>query len=86
MAQVGYFTGSVWNYLPEFCSYRFIDLFNEPDLVRDMQKELDQIIQQGVVHLTRLLKNSETGISSGTSKANDEEFDINTKKQNYLRS
>ncbi|XP_066149573.1 ATP-dependent RNA helicase SUV3 homolog, mitochondrial [Euwallacea fornicatus] len=67
-------------------SYRFIDLFNEPDLVRDMQRELDQIIQEGVVQLTRLLKNSETGISSGTSKADDEEFDSHTKKQNYLRN
>ncbi|XP_050292923.1 ATP-dependent RNA helicase SUV3 homolog, mitochondrial [Anthonomus grandis grandis] len=67
-------------------SYRFPDLFNEPDLVRDMQKELDQIIQQGVVQLTRLLKNSETGISSGTSKADDEVFDSNRKKQSYLRN
>ncbi|KAL1491745.1 hypothetical protein ABEB36_012295 [Hypothenemus hampei] len=67
-------------------SYRFPDLFNEPDLVRDMQRELDQIIQQGVVQLTRLLKNSETGISSGTAKADDEVFDSNTKKQNYLRN
>ncbi|CAG9772848.1 unnamed protein product [Ceutorhynchus assimilis] len=67
-------------------SYRFMDLFNEPNLIRDMQKELDQIIQQGVVQLTRLLRNSETGISSGTSGADDEQFDSNTKKQNYLRN
>ncbi|XP_019763255.2 ATP-dependent RNA helicase SUV3 homolog, mitochondrial-like isoform X2 [Dendroctonus ponderosae] len=45
-------------------SYRFVDLFNQADLVRDMQKELDQIIQQGVVQLTRLLQNSETDIQS----------------------
>lgn len=67
-------------------SYRFMDLFNQADLVRDMQKELDQIIQQGVVQLTRLLRNSETGISSGTSKADEEVFDSNNKKQHYLRS
>ncbi|XP_060528380.1 ATP-dependent RNA helicase SUV3 homolog, mitochondrial [Cylas formicarius] len=66
-------------------SYRFNDLFNDAELVRDMQKELDQIIQQGVVQLTRLLKNSETGISSGTSAADDDEFDSHRKKQRYLR-
>ncbi|KAJ8959995.1 hypothetical protein NQ318_009431, partial [Aromia moschata] len=66
-------------------SYRFMDLFNEPNLVRDMQHELDQIIQEGVVQLTRLLRNSETGISSGTTAADDEEFSINRQKQSYLR-
>ncbi|XP_030768265.1 ATP-dependent RNA helicase SUV3 homolog, mitochondrial isoform X2 [Sitophilus oryzae] len=67
-------------------SYRFSDLFNEANLIRDMQKELDQIIQQGVIQLTRLLRNSETGVSSGTSQADDEEFDSHTKKQTYLRN
>lgn len=67
-------------------SYRFTDLFKDAALVRDMQKELDAIIQQGVVQITRLLRNSETGISSGASAAPDEdEFVINSKKQNYLR-
>lgn len=49
-------------------SYRFQDLFPEAALVRDMQKELDCLIQDGVTHLTRLLVNSETGVSSGTSQ------------------
>lgn len=63
-----------------------MDLFKDAALVRDMQKELDAIIQQGVVQITRLLRNSETGISSGASAAPDEdEFVINSKKQNYLR-
>ncbi|CAG9835669.1 unnamed protein product [Diabrotica balteata] len=66
-------------------SYRFVDLFNEPNLVRDMQRELDQIIQQGIVQLTRLLRNSETGISSGTGAADDEEFAMSRQKQTYLR-
>lgn len=70
-----------------FLSYRFTDLFGEAQLVRDMQRELDAVIQQGVVQITRLLRNSETGISSGTVSAPDEdEFVINSKKQNYLRS
>lgn len=67
-------------------SYRFMDLFTDVELVRDMQKELDVVIQQGVVQITRLLRNSETGISSGAAAAPDEdEFAVNRKKQNYLR-
>nr|SVE83520.1 EOG090X01V1 [Daphnia pulex] len=50
-------------------SYRFQDLFPDASLVRDMQKELDCLIQTGVAQLTRLLINSETGVSSGTSQA-----------------
>lgn len=67
-------------------SYRFTDLFKDAPLVRDMQKELDAIIQQGVVQITRLLRNSESGTGSGASAAPDEdEFVINSKKQSYLR-
>lgn len=50
-------------------SYRFQDLFPDASLVRDMQKELDCLIQAGVAQLTRLLINSETKVSSGTSQA-----------------
>lgn len=46
-------------------SYRFVDLFPEAHLVRDIQKELDAIIQQGVIQLTKLLQNSESVVSSG---------------------
>lgn len=66
-------------------SYRFSDLFNEAHLVRDMQRELDAIIQQGIVQLTRLLRNSETGVSSGTAAVDDEEFVSKGQKQAYLR-
>lgn len=63
-----------------------MDLFPAARLVRDMQAELDSMIQQGVFQITRLLKNSETGVSSGTSAAIDEEdFAINRQKQSYLR-
>ena len=37
-------------------SYRFPDLFPEQELVRDMQRELDQLIHSGVVAITKLLK------------------------------
>ncbi|KAF2902033.1 hypothetical protein ILUMI_04132 [Ignelater luminosus] len=61
-------------------SYRFMDLFNDASLVREMQKELDAVIQQGVVQLTRLLRNSETDFSSY-----EDVVSINKRKQNYLK-
>uniref|UniRef100_A0A1A9WC08 ATP-dependent RNA helicase SUV3 homolog, mitochondrial n=1 Tax=Glossina brevipalpis TaxID=37001 RepID=A0A1A9WC08_9MUSC len=45
-------------------SYRFIDLFPDSPAVRIAQKELDEIIRQGVFQITRLLKNSETNTYS----------------------
>ncbi|KAE9535692.1 hypothetical protein AGLY_007593 [Aphis glycines] len=64
-------------------SYRFSDLFLEANLVRDMQSELDDIIEQGVVQITRLLKNSES--SSPSSDSIEEEFNVARHKHNYLR-
>ncbi|CAH0668913.1 unnamed protein product [Spodoptera exigua] len=40
-------------------SYRFADMFPDVKLVRDMELELDAIIQQGIFQITRLLRNSE---------------------------
>lgn len=40
-------------------SYRFPDMFPDVKLVRDMETELDAIIQQGIFQITRLLRNSE---------------------------
>lgn len=39
-------------------SYRFPDMFCEPDAVRALQKELDDIIFGGVSHIVQLLKQS----------------------------
>ncbi|KAF4533159.1 hypothetical protein B566_EDAN001701 [Ephemera danica] len=64
-------------------SYRFLDLFPDGTLVRDIQRELDDIIQQGVFQLTRLLKNS---LSSSAEVSGDEdEFTMSRNKQAYLR-
>lgn len=41
-------------------SYRFIDMFPDASLVRDLQKQLDGIIQDGVHNITKLIKISET--------------------------
>lgn len=40
-------------------SYRFPDIFIDPNPVREIQSELDVIIQQGVLQITRLLKNTD---------------------------
>jgi len=45
-------------------SYRFQDLFPDALVVRESQKGLDKIIQQGVFNITRLLKNTESGSSA----------------------
>lgn len=66
-----------------YYSYRFSDLFLEANLVRDMQSELDDIIEQGVVQITRLLKNSES--SSPSSDSIEEDFNVARHKHNYLR-
>ena len=50
-------------------------MFPDTDNVRDMQKELDAVIQQGVLNITRLLKAAETPISSGTQDDEDD-FEI----------
>ena len=57
-------------------------MFPDAEHVRDMQKELDAIIQLGVFNITRLLKASETNISSGTAKGGD---DIDFKYQKPSR-
>ncbi|XP_030653597.1 ATP-dependent RNA helicase SUPV3L1, mitochondrial isoform X2 [Nomascus leucogenys] len=41
-------------------SYRFMDMFPDASLIRDLQKELDGIIQDGVHNITKLIKMSET--------------------------
>lgn len=42
-------------------SYRFHDLFPDPEMVRELQTELDYIIQAGVRNIVQLLKNQEQG-------------------------
>jgi len=44
-----------------FRSYRFVDLFPDTQVVRDMQKELDTLIEIGIVKLITLLMNSDAG-------------------------
>jgi len=51
--------------------------------VRDIQAELDDIIEQGVVQITRLLRNSEN--SNPSSDSIEDDFNAARHKHNYLR-
>ena len=51
-----------------FCSrYRFPEVFCDTSGVREMQNELDDVVQHGVQNLTQILRNTETSISNSTS-------------------
>ncbi|XP_066962711.1 ATP-dependent RNA helicase SUV3 homolog, mitochondrial [Macrobrachium rosenbergii] len=45
-------------------SYRFSDMFPDADLVRDLQRELDELIEDGVSNITTLVQKSGTRISN----------------------
>ncbi|KAM7406255.1 hypothetical protein PAMP_000643 [Pampus punctatissimus] len=44
-------------------SYRFMDMFPDTGLVREIQRELDDIIQQGVQNITRLIRATDATIT-----------------------
>ncbi|XP_043912215.1 LOW QUALITY PROTEIN: ATP-dependent RNA helicase SUPV3L1, mitochondrial [Protopterus annectens] len=57
-------------------SYRFMDMFPDAALVRDMQKELDNIIQNGVRSITRLIRASEASSAPDTSSLLDSDVPV----------
>lgn len=64
-------------------SYRFIDIFPEGNLVRDIQQELDEIIQQGVFQITKLLQNSETATS--WNRPDEDKFEMSQRRANAIK-
>lgn len=64
-----------------WCSYRFPDMFPEADLVRDLQRELDGLIDTGVSQIVRLLKNADPRTSS-TAADNEDTFIMDQRKKN----
>ncbi|XP_063290283.1 ATP-dependent RNA helicase SUPV3L1, mitochondrial [Pelobates fuscus] len=54
-------------------SYRFMDMFPDATLVRQIQKELDSIIRMGVYNITRLIRASESNgpVSVGETATHD---------------
>ncbi|XP_011159689.1 ATP-dependent RNA helicase SUV3 homolog, mitochondrial [Solenopsis invicta] len=59
-------------------SYRFMDLFPDAETVRDIQKELDALIEAGIVRLTTLLLNSDASEEADS-------FESQTQKRNFYR-
>ncbi|XP_077866309.1 ATP-dependent RNA helicase SUPV3L1, mitochondrial-like [Saccoglossus kowalevskii] len=61
-------------------SYRFMDMFPEGEAVRQIQQELDYIIQEGVLQITRLIQAS-AGKSSTTYA---EDFEVKKTKEKTI--
>ncbi|KAG7177390.1 ATP-dependent RNA helicase SUV3-like [Homarus americanus] len=65
-------------------SYRFPDMFPEGELVRDLQTELDGMIDDGVTQIVRLLRNGDTRISN-TAADTEDTFIMDQRKKNKFR-
>lgn len=50
-------------YIFVYSSYRFMDMFPDTASVREIQQELDEIIQQGVRNITRLIRATDPTIT-----------------------
>ncbi|KAL2731370.1 hypothetical protein V1478_004915 [Vespula squamosa] len=67
-------------------SYRFMDLFPDTNIVRDVQRELDSLIQSGVHSLTQLLNNTGTeGANEEISISETDQFYLQTRKNNFYK-
>lgn len=56
-----------------------MDMFPETSIIRDVQQELDSIIQQGVVNITKLIRASESK-SDGVSSLPDDDIQMKKKQ------
>ncbi|XP_050723777.1 ATP-dependent RNA helicase SUV3 homolog, mitochondrial-like [Eriocheir sinensis] len=65
-------------------SYRFPDMFPEGDLVRDLQRELDGLIEDGVTQIVRLLRNSDSR-TSNTAAETEDTFIMDQRKKSSSR-
>lgn len=62
-------------------SYRFIDMYPHGDQIRAAQTQLDDLIQQGVAHITKLIKESNDN-SSEQSNFNIKSLSFEKKNKN----
>lgn len=51
-------------------SYRFMDMFPDTALIRDIQRELDDIIEEGVRNITRLIRATDPAITDSVQTQN----------------
>ncbi|XP_039993812.1 ATP-dependent RNA helicase SUPV3L1, mitochondrial [Xiphias gladius] len=69
-------------------SYRFMDMFPDTAMVREIQQELDDIIQQGVRNITRLIRATDPTITNSpkaqSSRHRQTSGNSGTADSNYL--
>lgn len=64
-------------------------MFPDTILITGVREELESVIEEGVVHIVQLLKNTETGRSSAIVKTNEKDgskFDFNNKKKAAMKN
>ena len=67
-------------------SLRPQDMFPDVEMVRSVQAELDSVIEEGVGNIVQLLRNSETGVSSGAARAlDDDAFEAKNRKMGKFK-
>ncbi|KAG8001480.1 ATP-dependent RNA helicase SUPV3L1 [Nibea albiflora] len=67
-------------------SYRFMDMFPDTASVREIQKELDDIIQEGVRNITRLIRATDPAITNPLQTGASTRGNSGTASSNYLTS
>ena len=56
-------------------------MFPDVEIVRSVQSELDSVIEDGVANIVQLLKNADSGVTSGAARVPDEDaFEAKTRK------
>ncbi|XP_070683949.1 ATP-dependent RNA helicase SUPV3L1, mitochondrial [Pempheris klunzingeri] len=67
-------------------SYRFMDMFPDTAFVREIQQELDDIIQQGVRNITRLIRATDPTVTDPLQAQGSRRGHTGTASRNYLAS
>jgi len=62
-------------------SYRFPDMFPDVTIVREVQTELDNVIENGVLNIVELLKNRETEFSTRVTDHDEDDFEMKSRKK-----
>jgi len=66
-------------------SYRFPDMFPDVQIVREVQIELDKVIEEGVINIVQLLKNNENEYSSRTSFLDEDKLEVKSRQGNEYK-
>ena len=64
---------------PDAPPLRFPDQFPEVDIVRQVQQELDKVVEEGIADLVKLLKNSETAVSRRTGLLEEDKLEARSR-------